>query len=196
MLVRFFLKLIVAVVSFQFVTVTAHAIAAEVSLSYTYLRRSFDELNWFANQASTAGISIYLGQRIATELSYTNGLYVKKERDVASLNSTAQRTTTQHTSSYDASIIFLFADRSASVQPYLKAGGSYIQRKQEVQSDNDIPFSITPSDALAPSFGAGLRIKIGEQFGIRMAVDGVQTPIDDASSIYDFSGRVGLTWML
>jgi len=172
------------------------AVVAEFSISYNYMRRTFDELNWFANQASTAGVSFFLGERIAFELSYTNGLYVKKERENALSTSTAQRTTTQFTNSYDGGIILLFADRRAVLQPYARLGVAYIQRKQEVQIDNDIPFSITPPDATAPSAGVGIRIMLGEQFGIRMAFDTIQTPIDERNFVYDFTGRVGLTWML
>jgi hypothetical protein len=175
---------------------SAYAISAELSLSYNYMRRTFDELNWFANQATTAGISFYLGERIAFELSYTNGLYVKKEKESALITSTSQRTTTQYTNSYDSGLIFLFADRRAILQPYTRVGAAYIQRRQEVQIGDDIPFSVSPRNATAPSAGLGLRIVIGEQFGIRMAVDTVQTPVDENSYVYDFTARVGITWML
>ena len=174
----------------------SHALMAELSLSYNYMRRTFDELNWFANQASTAGVSIYFGDRIAFELSYTNGLYVRKERQLALNTSTSQRTTTQYTNSYDGGLIFLFADRRDTFQPYARAGVAYIQRKQEVRVDNDIPFSVTPSDAVAPSAGLGMRIMFGEQFGIRFAIDGIQTPIEQSGFVYDITGRVGLTWAL
>jgi hypothetical protein len=160
------------------------------------MRRTFDELNWFANQAATAGLSLYLGERVAFDLSYTNGLYVKKERESALMTSSTQRVTTQFTNSYDGGIIFLFADRQAQLQPYARLGVAYIKRKQEVQMENDIPFSVTPKDATAPSAGVGLKIMFGERFGIRMAVDSVQTPIDDKNYVYDFTGRFGVTWML
>lgn len=179
---------------FQIVS-PAHSFIAELSLSYNYLKRSFDELNWFANQASTAGISFYLGEKVALEFSYTNGLYVKKERE-SSLSLTAQRTTTQYTNSYDTSLIFLFATRKDIVQPYVKLGGAYISRRQEIQSDGDIPYSIAPQDSVAPSFGGGIRVMIGEKFAIRFAVDGVETPIDASNRVYDINGRVGLTWVL
>lgn len=174
----------------------SEAVMAEFSVTYNYMRRTFDELNWFANQASTAGVSVYLGERLAFELAYTNGLYVKKERENALITSTSQRTTSQHTNSYDGGVIFLFSDRRAVLQPYARVGLAYIQRRQEVQIDNDIPFSITPRDATAPSAGVGVRIMLGEQFGIRMAFDSIQTPIDESNYVYDFTGRVGVTWML
>jgi hypothetical protein len=179
-----------------FTSQPCNAIMAEFSLTYNYMKRTFDELNWFANQASTAGLSFYLGDRVALDLSYTNGLYVKKERENALITSTSQRTTTQFTNSYDAGIILLFADRQSALQPYARLGFAYIKRKQEVQIENDIPFSITPKDATAPSTGVGLKIMLGEQFGIRMAFDTVQNPIDDQNYVYDFNGRVGITWML
>jgi hypothetical protein len=194
---RFFKKNILQIVLIFFSWIeSSHGVAAELSLTYNYMRRTFDELNWFANQASTAGLSVYLGDRIAVEMSYTNGLYVKKERESALLTSTNQRTTTQFTNSYDGGLIFLFSDRQAVLQPYVRVGLAYIQRRQEVQIGDDIPFSITPKDATAPSAGLGARIMLGERFGIRLAIDSIQTPIDDKNYVYDFTGRMGLTWML
>lgn len=174
----------------------AYALQAELNLGYNYLRRSFDELNWFANQATTAGVSVFLGESLAIELAYTNGLYIKKERESASVSSTAQRTTTQYTNSYDLGVIFLLSGRQGFIQPYLRLGGAYIERKQEVQIDNDIPFSIIPTPAFSPSGGVGLRIILSEKFAIRMAFDSIQTPIENNQFIYDMTGRVGLTWML
>lgn len=174
----------------------SYGVQAEINLGYNYLRRSFDELNWFANQATTAGVSIFMGERMAVELAYTNGLYIKKERESASISSTAQRTTTQYTNSYDLGVIFLLAGRQGVIQPYVRLGGAYIERKQEVQIDNDIPFSIIPPSAFSPSGGIGLRIILSERFAIRMAYDTIQTPIDNSQFIYDMTGRIGLTWML
>lgn len=179
-----------------FVCSPLYALQTEVNLGYNYLRRSFDELNWFANQSTTAGISIFLGERVAVEIAYTNGLYIKKERESASISSLAQRTTTQYTNSYDLGVIFLLAGRQGVIQPYVRLGGAYIERRQEVQIDNDIPFSIIPPSAFSPSGGIGLRIILSERFAIRMAYDTIQTPVENNLFIYDMTGRIGLTWML
>ena len=169
--------------------------SAELNLNYSYLKRSFDELNWFANQSTSVGISIFFAERLALELSYTNGLYVKKEKESASLSSLAQRTTTQFTNMYDAGVILLLAGRQAIVQPYIKLGGALIQRRQEVQIDNDIPFIVTPIDAFSPSGGIGLRIIFSERLALRMSYELVQTPLESGQSLFDSSGRAGLTWM-
>ncbi len=186
------IKKLIIILLVTIISIPSYSIVTEVSLSYNYLKRTFDELNWFANQSTSAGVSIYLGERIALELGYTNGLYVKKERE-NSLSETAQRTTTQHTTSADLSAIFLFSERKAQVQPYAKCGVSHIQRRQEVQSDNDIPLSVNPPDAYAPSAGVGVKFLLSEQFSFRAGLDAVQTPIDESSSVTDLSGRAGIS---
>jgi hypothetical protein len=172
------------------------ALTSELTLSYNYMRRTFDSLNWLANQSTTVGVAFYLGESFALELSYTDGLFVRKEKDSALNNSNAQRTSTQQTQSLDASVIWLLAGRRDAWQPFVRLGVSQIRRKQEVQIDNDIPFSVTPPDALAPSAGVGMRILLGERFSLRLAADTVQTPINENQVVYDLASRVGLSWIL
>ncbi|MCS6839054.1 MAG: hypothetical protein NZ480_09455 [Bdellovibrionaceae bacterium] len=184
-------------VSLCFLYSTAtYAFIAEITLNYNYLRRTFDSLNWFANQAVSAGVSFYVFQSIAFELSYTQGLFIRKEIENALNNSTAQRTSSQKTDSYEVSMIFLFGDRRAAWQPFIRLGAAYIQRQQQVQIDNDIPFSVEPSDAIAPAAGAGFRLVLSEKFNLRVGVDAVQTPIGNHAFVYDLSGRVGFSFVL
>jgi hypothetical protein len=173
----------------------ALALYTELGLSYNYMKRTFSELDKIENQGTTASISFYVWDRIALELSYTNGLYVKKEKELSLSSSTAQRTTTQYTDIYETNLIYVFADKKATFQPFVKGGAAYIKKRQVVQIDNDVPFEVSPSPGWAPSYGAGLKILISDAFAIRGSYDAVRTPIDDSNSVDDITGRVGVSWI-
>lgn len=172
----------------------SRALYTELGISYSYMKRAFGELDVIENQSTTASVSFYLWERVALELSYTNGLYVKKERE-ASLTDTSQRVTTQYTNMYESNLIYVFADRKATFQPYVKGGGAYIKKKQVVQIGNDPPFSLEPDPGLAPSYGVGMKILVSDSLAIRGSFDTVRTPVDDSNTVDDVTGRLGVTWI-
>ncbi len=174
---------------------TSHALYTEVGLSYNYMKRTFSELDKVENQNTTFSMSLYLVERVALELSYTNGLYVKKEREQQSLNATAQRTTTQFSDVYETNLIYVFADKTAIFQPFIKGGAAYMKKKQVVQIDNDPPFEITPKPGFAPSYGIGAKFLLSEAFAIKFSYDAVRTPVDENNSVDDINGRVGVSWL-
>lgn len=174
----------------------AAAIAWELGVSYNYKKTTLDDLNNIEQQSTTGSVSMYFWSQVALELSYTNGLYIKRERENAALNSTTVRTTTQFTDVYGADLVFLLADRKAMFQPFLKAGVAYITKRQVVQIGSDASFEIRPNPGWAPSYGAGIRITVSESFSIRGSYDVVRTPIDGGSSANDATGRLGVSWLL
>lgn len=173
----------------------AHAMFVEVGVSYNYMKRTFSELDKVENQSTTGSVAFYAWEQIALEFSYTNGLYVKKERESSLTNSNSQRTTTQYSDIYESNLIYVFADKKATFQPYIKGGAAYIKKKQVVQIDNDIPFSIEPKPGLAPSYGIGMKFLLSESFAIKASYDAVRTPIDDDSMVDDITGRIGVSWI-
>lgn len=172
----------------------AHAMYTELGLSYNYMKRTFDELNTVENQGSTFSLSFYIWEQVALETSYTNGLYVKKERQ-ASLSDTTQRTTTQRSDITELDVIYVFADRKAQFQPYVKGGMAYITKKQVVQIGNDIPFDVSPKPAWAPSYGIGAKFMLTDSFAIKASWDAVHTPIDDSTFADDITARAGISWI-
>ena len=166
----------------------------ELGLSYNYMKRTFDSLDSVENQGTTGSLALYIWDQVAIELSYTNGLYVKKERE-SSASTTSQRVTTQYSDTYESDLIYVFADKKAMFQPYVKGGAAYIKKKQVIQIDNDAPFDASPSPGWAPSVGVGAKFMLSDSFGIRASYDAVRTPIDDNTSADDLTGRVGLSWI-
>ncbi|MFN7730222.1 MAG: outer membrane protein [Bdellovibrio sp.] len=176
-------------------TCYAQALFVEVGLSYNYMKRTFSELDKVENQSTTGSMAFYAWEQIAIELSYTNGLYVKKEKETSLTSSTAQRTTTQYSDIYEANLIYVFADKKATFQPYIKGGAAYIKKKQVVQIDNDVPFQMEPKPGFAPSYGFGMKFLLSESFAIKASYDAVRTPIDDSTAVDDITGRVGVSWI-
>jgi hypothetical protein len=166
----------------------------EVGASYNYKKSSFDSNNTSEQQSTTGSLSFYFWENIALEMSYTNGLYVKKEQQPDFAGSFL-RTTTQYTDVYGADLIFVLGDRKATFQPYLKGGAAYVKIRQIVQDTNANPWQIDYS-GLSPSYGAGFKFFLTDAFAFRVSYDAIQTPADNSGTkVTDITGRVGVSWM-
>lgn len=166
----------------------------ELGTSYTYKKSAFDATNNTEQQATTGSISFYFWERIALELSYTNGLYVRKEKQPDFVGAFL-RTTTQYSDIYGSDLIFILADRKAPFQPYLKGGGAYVNIKQVIQDDNNNPWEMKYS-GLSPSYGLGFKFFFTEALAIRTSYDVIETPVNNDVKVSEVSGRIGLSWML
>lgn len=174
----------------------AHAaLGVELGVNYSYKKTFIDSMDNVEQQGTTGTVSMYFWERLAVELSYTNGLYVKKERQDASVNSTTIRVTTQYSDIYGLDLIYVFADRKARFQPFVKGGIAYIKKRQTVQIGTDPSFTIEPNPGYAPGYGAGIKFFFTESMAIRASYDVVKTPIDSNTTADDISGRVGISWM-
>lgn len=166
----------------------------ELGVSYGYKKSYFDADNNIEQQSLTASASFYFWERIALEFAYTNALFVKKEKQPNSV-SAFLRETTQYTDVYEAGLIFVFADRKALFQPFIKGGAAYVKRRQVVQDDNNNPWEVTYSGT-SPSYGLGAKFFFTERFSVRASYDIIQTPVDGSTKVNDVNGRIGLTWAL
>jgi hypothetical protein len=166
----------------------------ELGVNYSYKKSAFDTDNNTEQQSTTGSISLYFWERVALELSYTNGLYVKKEKQPSYAGSFL-RTTTQYTDVYGSDLIFVLADRKAMFQPYLKAGGAYVRVKQVVQDEGANPWEILYSGP-SPSYGVGFKFFLTEAFAIRVSYDAIETPVNNDTKVTDITGRVGVSWIL
>lgn len=178
----------------SFISIPSWSLYTELGLNYAYKKTFIDNLNNTEQQGTTGSISLYFWERVAFELSYTNSLYVKKEQNL-SATSTSIRTTTQIADIYDLEVIYVFADRKAALQPYIKAGAAYISKRQTSQIDNNPAWSVGPYTGTAPSYGVGLKFFLTDSIALRMGYDVVTTPIDNSNSAQDINGRVGLSWI-
>ena len=120
-------------------------------------------------------------------------MYVKKEKQ-PDFAGAFLRTTTQYTDVYGADLIFIFADRKAAFQPYLKGGVAQVKVKQVVQDTGSNAWEITYS-GLSPSAGVGIKFFLTEAFAVRASYDAIQTPVNNDTKITDVTGRIGISWM-
>jgi hypothetical protein len=179
------------VLTFSF---SASAIMTEIGASYNYKKSSFDADNISEQQSATGSLSFYFWEQVALEMSYTNGLYVKKEQQ-PNYSGSFLRTTSQYTDVYGADLIFVLADRKAVFQPYLKGGAAYVKIRQVVQDTNAPAWELDYS-GLSPSYGAGFKFFLTEAFAFRVSYDAIQTPADNSGTkVTDITGRVGVSWM-
>jgi hypothetical protein len=166
----------------------------ELGLNYNYKKSAFDMENNTEQQSTTGSVSFYFLEQVALEMSYTSGLYVKKEKQPAFAGAFS-RTTTQYTDVYGADLIFVLSHRKAMFQPYIKGGGAYVRVKQVVQDEGATPWDILYS-GLSPSYGAGFKFFLTEAFALRVSYDIIQTPVNNDTRINDVTGRMGISWIL
>jgi len=169
------------------------AMNTELGVNYNYKKSTFDTDNNTEQQSATASVSFYFWERVALELSYTNGLYVRKEKQ-PNYSGAFLRTTTQYSDVYGADIIYLLADRKATFQPFIKGGGAYVRIKQVVQDDNNNPWEIVYSGP-SPSYGVGFKFFITEAFAFRASYDAIETPVNNDTKVTELNGRIGVSWM-
>lgn len=184
-----FLKILM-IFSVLILNSNAKAFFTEVSVSYMQKKTSFDAYNTYSAESTTGSLSFYFMERVALELSYTDGTSVKEERV-----QNQQQTTVQKTQVAGADLILIFADRKAVFQPYLKGGAAQITRKQTIKIDNALVETLAPDIAVAPSYGIGCRFAITETFGLKMSYDIWKTPIGGGATTDDNAIKVGLSWI-
>ena len=186
------MRWIAVLISILSVSTTAFA-SLELGVNYAYKKSSFDANNNQESQSTTGSISFYFWERVALEGSYTNSLFVKKEKQ-PEFAGAFQRTTTQNTDVYGLDLIFVLSDRKAMFQPYLKGGAAHVKVKQMVQDDNNNPWEINYS-GVSPSYGVGFKLFLTQAFAFRCSYDAIETPTTDNTKVTELNGRVGVSWI-
>ncbi len=189
--VKLKLKFVFLISLTVFFSPTAYALMTELGLSYSFQKKTFNASNYYQSESKSASLSFYFLEKLALELSYTDGFYEGQESD-----STSTRTIQQSTKMVDSSIIYMILDKKSIVQPYVKVGVANISKKQEIRYLNASVISIPESSGWAPSYGAGLKFVLSEKFSIRVGYDVWQTPLSDGTKSDDSAFKAGLTWFL
>ncbi|MFZ3230756.1 MAG: outer membrane beta-barrel protein [Pseudobdellovibrio sp.] len=167
------------------------AVLFEFGLSYGFQKKTFNTANYYQSENKSASFSVSFIEKLALEISHTDGFYESQESD-----SNSTRTVQQKTLMSDASLILILLDRQSYIQPYLKGGVAYIQKKQEVRYLNSSTITIPESNGWAPSYGAGLKFILSERFSIRLGYDVWQTPLSDGTKSDDSAFKAGMTWTI
>lgn len=172
---------------------SAFALFTEIGLSYSRKTTTFDASNSFDSESLTGSISLYFMERMALELSYTDGTGLRKEK---ASTSDPLRTTVQKSQVWGADLILMLASRKALFQPYIKAGGAQISRFQEVKIEGQNTYRLEPETATVPSYGGGLKVQLTDTFALKFSYDIWKTPIGSGMHTDDSALRAGITWIL
>lgn len=173
--------------------ISAQAFFTEVGLSYSRKTTTFDASNSFDTESLTGSLSLYFLEKMALELSYTDGTGLRKEK---ASSGDPLRTTVQKSQVLGADLILMLASRKALFQPYLKVGGAQISRFQEVKIEGQNTYRLEPETATVPSYGGGLKILLTESFSLKFSYDVWKTPIGGGMHTDDSALRAGVAWIL
>jgi outer membrane autotransporter protein len=172
----------------------AQALYTEIGASYVYKTSYVDNANNMQSQGITGSVSVYFWERVALEASYTNTLLLNQSQAVSATSPSVIYTRETDTS-YGLDLIYVFADRKATFQPYVKGGVAYVTKTQNTQIDNNPQWTVGPYTGLAPEYGIGLKFLLTDAFAIRAGYDVQITPVGNSATAQDINGRVGLSWM-
>lgn len=189
------LVLLAALIAFH--PLQALAVYTELGINFNYKKITYDERNYTEQQGLTGSISFYLWERIGLELASTNSTVYKLEPTYDLTNQTKERKTVQRSNIYEMNLQYLLtSDRKATFQPFVKGGVAYINKKQEVQIDQNFPYEVTPKPGFGPSAGIGMKVFLSDSLSLRFGYDMVRTPIDENTTADDITGRFGISWVL
>lgn len=170
---------------------TSHALVTEIGVNYGYQKKTFNPKNYYQSDSKAATVSIYFFEKFALEMSYTDSFYESQESDTSS-----SRVVQQSSQVTGADLIYVLTEKSAMIQPYVKAGTAYIAKKKQVKYANADTIDIPTRNGFAPSYGIGLKFKLNERFSFKVGYDLWQTPLDDGTSTDDTSFKAGISMYL
>lgn len=171
-------------------TELSSAMTTEVGASYARKKTTFDQNNFSDTESITGSLSFYFMEKLAFEMSYTEATGLRQEYILGNKQLTYQKTTV-----IGGDLIVILMDKTSFIQPYVKGGAARITRRQEIKYASLDPIVVEPEIALVPSYGAGLKISIGNGMGIRLSYDVWKTPVGDGTTSDDTNIRAGVTFM-
>lgn len=188
---KIFTLFVVATISL--VSFSAQALYTELGASYGYKTQTYDANNNNKTESLTGSLSLYFWERIALELSYTDATAIVESK---AYTADPKRTTKQRSQIMGADLIFILSDKKSLFQPYIKGGVAQIIRTQTIKIEGQDTYSNDPESAVAPSYGAGLKIAITDTFGLKFSYDAWKTPVGGDTQTDDSAFRAGVTWVL
>jgi len=161
----------------------------EISLTGSLRNSSLNEDNFQKTFSVTGSFAVYLWERSAVELSYTQG-----SSTLQSLPTPADSKVTIESDFqlFGGNFVTTFGDRKAPIQPYIKLGLAYMDKK--ITRVVDVGSSqLEPVRGIVPSGGAGIKIKTSDRFFIKLGADLWASPLGGSEDSLDYTFRFGLS---
>lgn len=176
----------------------------ELGASVNYRRTSIDSSNYSESTSYTGSISYYFWERSALEFSYTSGVG-KLSSKATGVSELAQVQIAQF-SMTSIDLVLSMAGREDPIQPYVKFGGGYVDKKIFKENDIEGRRLIQKQSGVVPSAGAGIKVSLTQSLSLKLGIDAWTTPLDESSQNsdgtgekrkvqIDYAGRVGLSWL-
>lgn len=176
----------------------------ELGASINYRRTSIDSSNYSESTSYTGSISYYFWERSALEFSYTSGIG-KLSSKATGVSELAQIQIAQF-SMTSIDLVLSLSGREDPIQPYVKFGGGYVDKKIFKENDIEGRRLIQKQSGVVPSAGAGIKFSLTQSLSLKLGIDAWTTPLDESSKNsdgtgekrkvqIDYAGRVGLSWL-
>jgi hypothetical protein len=169
----------------------AHAGVIELSYSYSQRQSFIDDDNFQKSMSHTGSLAWYFFELSALELSYTDG-----ESEVSGKSATDTNAIRLDTflKMYDASLVFTFAQKDWSFQPYIKGGAAWVDKRIWRKDNNGyVQISRTDKDETVPSYGGGFRFYLTKGVSLRAGYDRWRSGKDGSKEVWDDAIRAGIS---
>lgn len=161
----------------------------ELSVSGNLRNSKLNEDNFQKTFSLTGSFAVYLWERTAVEISYTQG--ASTLQSLPSPND-SKVTIESEFKLFGGDFVTTFGSRKSPIQPYIKLGIAYMDKK--ITRIVDVGSSqLDPVTGIVPSGGLGIKIKTSDRFFIKLGADLWASPIGDSEDSLDYTFRFGLS---
>lgn len=165
----------------------------EISALGSYRKNSIDDDNYSTTESLTASVAYYFFEMSAIELSYTDGTNEAVGTTLVGSTSVKYKQITEF-QIYGADLVFTFGGKTSAIVPYLKAGLALRDTEAKFTQDG-VEADSVKVDGKYLTLGAGLTIKAGANFNIKLGYSSFKGPLDEDDQTTDDAYRAGLSWM-
>lgn len=179
---------------------SSHAVFTEWGLSGSYRKSSLDQNNYTETFSTSLSLGLHFGTMNAWELGYTQASSTQLiTRTDSDNNLEPSEKIVALFDILSSNFILNFAHRQAAIQPFIKIGAAYFLKKRYELSREDFP-TVTVIErklGIGPNAGAGVKIAFSERFRFKISLNWMVPPAEEGEkSANDYSGRIGITWLL
>lgn len=171
----------------------AYSGVIELGGSASFRNSQLDSDNYQKTESYTGSLSYYFWEMSALEFSYTKG------QSTLSTKASGEDRIIYKTDfeMMGVDLVFTFAPRKATFQPFIKAGGATVSKKvyRELIDGSVTKIGETSGSSLVPSVGLGFKLKLTQTMGIKGSYDMWQSATSDDSEKWDTAWRLGISWL-
>lgn len=176
-------------------SIKSYAGLIELSYSASFSNSQIDNDNFTKTLRNTASIAWYFLETSALEISYSQG-----EQQI-SLAAAGDQPTKYRSEFlfYGADLVFSFGGKDAVLQPYVKGGVAFVEKKlfrKETPLAAETLISETDGSEAVPSWGVGFKFMIFKNVRLKASYDRVRSNRDNNGDTWDSTIGGGISFFL